>query len=682
MKTFLQVISRILLLDFIFLILMSVFRGIFLLYYGQGIDFSGLTFDILKVFYMGARYDLAVISYLNMPVIIAVIVLLFIGKNALFDKFLSAAKIYYTIFFGLVFVFLCIDFGFYSYFQNHLNILIYGLFEDDTKALISTLNENYNLFLIILGFAALFAICFFTSKKILRLKNKSVQSYQQRNSNKIALKVVISIVLVFLNFISARGSFGTFPLEVDMTGMAEVSKNTFLNKTAVNGFYTLQAAMAARNREKRRVDLAGEAGYKNDIRQAFADYLNKSKDDIPVIAPEDSLIVKIPFNKEIENVRPNVILIVMESFGSSLLKYNSKDFDLLGELKKHFDEDIVFYNFFPASDGTMVSLESIVTNLARRPGGTVLSQTEYAYKKYKFGAPAPYKAKGYETYFIYGGGAGWRNIDVFLENLGFDEVLGSGAMDSDYPRNQWGVYDEYLFDFVFKTLDKGSKQKFIGVLTTTNHPPFSLPKDYKNLPLNPPSALRDRTQDKELAQMRYAAYQYACRALGDFITKIKNSKYGENTIIAVTGDHSFWSLFEYSNAELEDKISVPFYLYIPKKLRPKKIDTTVFGSHLDIMPTLYSLSLSDVKVMAMGKNIFADSDNIAYNDSGFLADKKYAVQYSLLNKKAIYYIYDKGDISKPRLIKESQEQQGHKKLIRHYLPMIAISDYLIKNTGE
>ncbi|MDR2708455.1 MAG: sulfatase-like hydrolase/transferase, partial [Elusimicrobiota bacterium] len=544
MKKFLETLTKILLLNFIFLFLMALSRVAFCFYYGRGILSNDLTVDILKAFGMGARFDLSVLAYINLPVTITLIVLFFIGQKRYYDVFLMILKYYYTIIMGGVFVFLSIDFGFYSYFQNHLNVLAFGFLEDDTQALLSTFSQNYNLRLIIFCFILEFIIVYFISRKI--LKRREI-SYMFDRRLGIGGKIVIAVLVLAINALLARGSVGTFPLEVDMTGMAEVSKNPFINKVAVNGFYTLQAAMAARSKEKINLDFVEETGYGGNIRQAFADYLGKDISEIPFDDPQNSLEVVLPFDKTIESIRPNVIFIVMESLGSSLLKYDSPDFNLLGELRQHFQEDIVFYNFLPAGDGTMVSLEGIVTNLARRPGGIVLSQTQYAHKKSAFGAAVPYKQKGYETLFIYGGGTGWRNLDVFLENLGFDQVIGQAQMDENYPKNQWGVYDEYLFDYVFKVLTDDNKRKFIGVLSTTNHPPFTLPKDYKSLPLNPPAALRDRTLDKELAALRYEAYQYANRALANFIAKVKRSPYANNTIIVVTGDHSFWSLFENTN---------------------------------------------------------------------------------------------------------------------------------------
>ncbi len=661
---------KLLFLNLILLALMSLSRFIFFLYYGKGIDFSGLGIDILKAFYMGVRYDLAVLSYLNIPVVMVFIVLLFIAKS--FAKLLSALKYYYAFFIGTLFLLLCVDFGFYSYFQNHLNILVFGFFEDDTKALISTFYENYNLFLIIAGFISIYIIVFLLSKCFLQIDENS-----SKIKESIIFKIIFSILLAALTFMAARGSFGIFPLGVDN---AEVSSNIFINKVAINGVYTLQAAIEAKGKEKT-LGYIEITGYKNNVRQAFADFLNKDINDISAENPEKSLITHLPKNKNIEAVKPNVILIVMESFGTDLIKYNSSSFNVLGELQRHFDEDYVFYNFLPGHEGTIGSLEAVITNVARRPYSRYLSQSKYAYEKYNFSGPVPYRNNGYETIFMYGGNTGWRNVGSYMPNLGFDKIFGEGSMNKEYPRNQWGVYDEHLFDYIFKTLETDDDKKFIYVMTTSNHPPYSLPGTYKPLPLNTPEELRQYITGGDLADKRFSTYQYSNEMLGRFITRIKNSKYAENTIIAVTGDHNFWNVFYYSKERIFDSLSVPFYLYIPKKLRPADVNTSVFGSHMDIMPTLYNLSLSNTEYTAMGINLLSEgaSDNITFTDVGFVIDKNYVVDYNLKNKEASYYAWD---AQNDREIKKAVETEGHKMLVKRFLSSIAISDYLIKNCGE
>jgi hypothetical protein len=59
---------------------MSVLRFIFFKYYDKDISFDVFGLDILKAFFLGVRYDLAVLAYLNMPVTLAFSTLLFFNK--------------------------------------------------------------------------------------------------------------------------------------------------------------------------------------------------------------------------------------------------------------------------------------------------------------------------------------------------------------------------------------------------------------------------------------------------------------------------------------------------------------------------------------------------------------------------------------------------------------------------
>jgi hypothetical protein len=301
---------------------MSALRFIFFKYYGKGINFDGFGLDIVRAFFLGVRYDLAVLAYLNMPVTLAFVTLLFSNKEGFYDKISRYVAFYYTIAVGSLFVLLGIDFCYYSYFQNHLNIMVFGLFEDDTSALISTLAENYNMFLVIGSFILSYILTFVVSKFILKFKYKNISE----NKKKVSVsKILIAILMITVNFIAARGSFGIFPLGMDD---AQVSLNTFLNKVAINGVYTLQEAIEVKNKQKD-FDYAAKTGYKGNIRRAFADYLNLDINQIPE-QPEQSLINYTRRNEKIENIKPNVIFIMVESFGSGLIRYNSKIFNILG----------------------------------------------------------------------------------------------------------------------------------------------------------------------------------------------------------------------------------------------------------------------------------------------------------------------------------------------------------------
>jgi phosphoglycerol transferase MdoB-like AlkP superfamily enzyme len=658
--------GRVFLLNAAVLFMMSAFRLVFCLYYGNLAYLSSHTAYVVKAFFMGARYDLAVVAYINGLVSGTFTLVWLVRSESLFRRWQKLVRWYYFLTFSALFIILCIDFGFFSYFKNHLNILIFGLIEDNTRAVLLTLSTNYNLYLAGAGFAVLVGFIFFIVFRIMRLKGPQqlADAYQiiaHANARVSGWgKTGIIVALLSFNFLAARGSFGMFPLGV---ADAEISPDLFINKLCLNGVFTLQEAVEARTKASNDYDVTDLTGYKGNMPRAFADFLGKDAAALDAALPRN-LIRYTKLNPLLARNKPNVIVIMMEGFGTDLIHYNSPTFNIMGELKSHFDDDTVFENFLSGDVGTIGSLETVMTSLPMRALSKPITQSRYAFKDYPFGAAIPYHRAGYDR-------------------MGFYETAGSGAMPSSYERNQWGVYDEYLFDFVFHKLSDTSsgKSKFIFALSTSNHPPYSLPSNYKPLPLSvPPQLQKLVTGDAKLAQGRFATYQYACQKLGEFLTRLKKSEYAGNTIVAVTGDHNFWNVFDYGRERYLDMDSVPFYIYIPPSINHRGIDPGAFGSHIDIMPTLYNLSLSSAQYMAVGRDLLdASQTHVAYNGDGLVMNDKGAVRHSLENNADQCFVWHSTD---SRRLVESPCTAVHAGLVRYYKAAVSIADYLIKETGK
>jgi phosphoglycerol transferase MdoB-like AlkP superfamily enzyme len=666
-----ETIKKLIVLNGIFLILMSLYRSFFFVYFANFAELKGLYTYVLKAFLLGARYDLAIIAYINSLVTVTLLLVWGLKSTTAFNIWKTALKYYYTLMYSLIFLVLATDFGFYLYFKNHINILIFGILEDDTKALFSSIYQNYPVVKVSVGFAAFIAF-------INWIIRKTVDSIKSIALDTAVYGLPVRVIFVFCllagNFMAVRGSFRLFPLGVMD---AAISSNDFINKLSLTGVHTLQEALEARAKEGRQADFVKNMGYENNIEQAFADLLDVDKLKINKKEPEKSLVRKTEENKTAEKIRPNVVVLMCESFGTDLSKYNSKDFNVLGELKRHFDEDYLFLKFLSGDIGTIGSLETLLYDVPKRPESKAISQSKYGYDIQPSGAAFPFKRAGYETIVMYGGNANWRNMQSVIKNLGFDTIEGEGAMDPSYPRNQWGVYDGYLLEHIYKKLNNNDgKPKFICVMTTSNHPPYSLPPGYKTLPLNVPENLNKRiTGNRNLAMQRFATYQYANEMLGEFVTKIKQSELGKNTIIAITGDHNFWDVFDYTSKDALDHFSVPLYLYIPAGLKPKDFDPGTPGSHKDIMPTLYNLSLSGAQYVSIGNDMFnKQASHVGFNSVNMIISKEGAVMYGGPNTS--YYEWDTND---NRMLNAKQEQPYHKDMIKHYKAALAATDYLIKH---
>lgn len=53
------------------------------------------------------------------------------------------------------------------------------------------------------------------------------------------------------------------------------------------------------------------------------------------------------------HAKNHVYINIMESFGLNLVKFGTKKINLLGNLKKHFEQDIVFARFLSSANNTI-----------------------------------------------------------------------------------------------------------------------------------------------------------------------------------------------------------------------------------------------------------------------------------------------------------------------------------------
>ncbi|MGL4583499.1 MAG: LTA synthase family protein, partial [Flavobacterium sp.] len=226
----------------------------------------------------------------------------------------------------------------------------------------------------------------------------------------------------------------------------------------------------------------------------------------------------------------------------------------------------------------------------------------------------------------------------------FDHLEGNNDILEFNPEAEqfaWGVHDGYLFDYIFNTLKKeDGKPKFIFGLTISNHTPFEVPASFKTKPIKMPAEVKKSIRVKEdIAYANFYSHQYAASELARLIKMIKESPYGENTIIVASGDHNIRQVFEYTPEDGFMKRSVPILFYIPEKYKPAFFDANIMASHKDIFPTIFNLSLSNAKYIYSGDDLFDKNKKyrFAINDYDFMADSIGAI--AIENDKVYYYTW-------------------------------------------
>ncbi|MGJ0353168.1 sulfatase-like hydrolase/transferase [Aliarcobacter cryaerophilus] len=651
----LDILKKLFFVHIIFLFFMTIFRVVFFSYYSELDSFSNFSFDILKMLFLGFRIDLTVIGYIQVIPTLFIIALFYLNKDKFFKIFQNFLIYYLFIFYFIVTLLFLADFGFYSYFKDHLNILFFGLFEDDTVALLKTFWENYSVVPILSIFSIYLISLFFIIKKI----------FKENNENKkfiflLKFPFIFFLFLIVFNFFIIRGTFGMYPLG---KMIPNVSVNDYINKMSQNGVRAFITAYDVRNKfKKSKIDYIKETGFENNIVDAFKIHKKSSNID------EQNLLNNITYRtKKIDDEDYNVVVIMVESFGMPILKYQSEEFDIMGNLKKHFEEDVLFTNIISEGDGTIASLEALLLNIPYRPNSFPFSQSDYAQTSFTFSPAFLYNAKGYNTSFIYGGDSTWRDLGKFVKYQDYKTVEGKQDIFSSIKATKeeseyfhpWGIYDEYLYDHILNKLEISNGKEMILALSTNNHPPYNIPNGYKSKIVSYSEDLRNHIiGDFDLAIQRFKSYAYALDSVGIFLDKFKQSMFKENTIVVITADNNtIEGIMKYDDNPIFTSKNIPIYFYLPKELKNRlEIDTSIAGSQKDIFPTLYNLTLKDTKYLSIGNNLF-DKIHPHFGFNGSMI------------------VNNGSEVRKLNNLKETSEDE----LVNYYKASLAVTEYLIKN---
>tara|TARA_B100001971_G_scaffold215182_1_gene259221 strand:- start:165689 stop:167749 length:2061 start_codon:yes stop_codon:yes gene_type:complete len=603
------------------ILLFLIGRVVFTLYFApKGILLENIL-DVFYAFFMGWRYDSIIISYFGLPYILLNIIFSLFKSRQVYKYFNFISAIYFFLVTLCILTFIVCDLGFYSFFQDHLNILFFGLLEDDTSAIFASIWKNYPvIWLSIPIILFLLGIFFFIKRNF-----KSIAYNERGVFTPGAFKYLLLINGTFiLLFGGLRGGYSWYVLAPKYS---DFSKHQFINQIALNGFITFEKAVQLRmKRNKANFKMYKELGYKK-ISDAFRDYLNQ-----PINSDEpkeliEKLVRTTPENPELLENPPHVVMILAESFGGFWLKYQSETFDFLGPLQEHFNEDYLFRNFLSANNGTIGSLVSLQSTTPERPGQRYLSESQYMLTPLSSSINIPFSENGYETTFIYGGKLAWRDIGKYFKVQKYDHVIGENYLIeelklTDNYGTEWGMYDEYLFRYIKERISKATKPQFIFVLTTSNHPPFQYPSSFKVDEFQIPNELDQRiNRERELFSERFKAFKYANTVFADFISWFKGSELKDKVVFGLTGDHNFFGFLNYNESEKLTMHSVPFYLYLPERLRPESYDPEKLGSHEDIFATIYPRVLSNAKYTTFGVDLFSDEKSFALNSKIFASDE-------------------------------------------------------------
>ncbi len=565
---------------------------------------SGREEDLFRAFWVGSRFDLKVATIGLAPLFLSG--LLLAAFRGGFGKLRTVFLYYAAVLFFLLITFSIGNYYYYTTFGNYIDVFVFGLFDDDTGAVLTSVWSDYPVLAALLAVAVITFLMTYIVSRFLRQSE-----YWNIKPMHWSLFAVIVVITVFTYAALARGSLSTLPLK---RYHASVSDYDVLNKITPNAFVALEWARADYNKQ---------ATFEPVTEEQVVTQMQK-------VLHQPTPEYTTPENAYLAEHKPHVVMALMEGFGTNvLMEDDAKANDLLGSLRPAFNEDFVFKRFLA---GTTATIDTMAMMLFHSNSPNI-SRSSAQKVKLESSAVLPYKQAGYEVVYITAGNAMWRNLANYLPLQGFDRIVDENTLMREYPESAayygtWGVPDEFAFQYAEKLMEESDKPLMIYLLTVTNHSPFMVPVNYQPKPVQPGERLNTLLGPMvEHGAALLGAYQYANNALGNFIASVKSSTLKERTIIAATGDHRMRYLEANKPDELAISYSVPFYLYVPEVIlnhTDHRYDAQRIGSHKDIFPTLYHYSLSDEDYISLGgKNLLSAGsiDNFGYNNGRVISEK-------------------------------------------------------------
>lgn len=203
------------------LILLMLARIVFFFYYRN--DDLGFWSDFAPAMVMGVRVDAKWLALMLLPAWICVILSYWKAFFWRLACVLAGIGLFVAALLTVV------NFGFYGFYGTPISPIVFGFLQDDTKAIIITIMEDWPVLTYLLCLAGLVGLPFACAK---------LAGGRERRMGRGA-HAVLSIVSIVVMAVVIRGSLGTFPLRIQSYS---VSKNAFINATVPNGMAAFHEA--------------------------------------------------------------------------------------------------------------------------------------------------------------------------------------------------------------------------------------------------------------------------------------------------------------------------------------------------------------------------------------------------------------------------------------------------------
>ena len=502
--------------------------------------------EVLNALWFGLQFDAVSIAYL---LGLFFVVLPFIKKG--WSKNLAVA--FYILMLGVMNLLNCVDAEFFKFTARRStdDLFEYAFLSDDIFNIGPNLLSHFWYLLVIFIFIMLVALWLFM--KLFKTENSNV---------KLWLKGLALIPTALVIVLAARGGLRPIPLTIIDAGMTEAPH---LNAVVLSTPFTILKTWG-----KPELD-----------RYEFP--ADETVDLNPIIKPDST-----EFTGRLKG--KNVVLIIMESFGTEYIKaLNGLDIGYTPFVDSLCSIGLVFEKGYANGHRSIEGIPAVVSSTptlmyepyttSRYAGNNINSLANLLGKK------------GYYSTFMHAGNKNSMNFESFAGQAGYD--LFYDRNDYPFPDEHydgfWGISDHYFLNHCVEKFTEFKKPFFSTIFTLSSHHPYSLPKQHQNkypkgtLPI-------------------HESLGYADEALRQFFESASKTEWFKNTLFVITADHT--SLSEHPQFQTKlGSLRIPIVFYAPS-------DSTISGrfqqvvQQADIMPTVLDLLGYDQPFFSLGVNAF------------------------------------------------------------------------------
>lgn len=534
-------------------------RVLFVYFNTDIIPIAGLE-ELLQLCFRGIRFDTTAILYLLSPFIVLSILPGKFTTTHFFQKIVRTTYFFGALIgMGLNFI----DFAYYRFNLARMNANFFEVIQNEHNktTLFFHFFNTYFYLIVLFVLLSLFWRQLYNRHKISRLESIFTPTY-------VVESLLFFFVIVALTVGGIRGDFKKSTRPIAPIHAMENLKNPQQADIVLNTPFTIIRTLGKmtfevpENYPKKTV-----RKYTNPIKQ----YPNKAEDTL----------------------RPNVVLIILESMGREYWGALNDDRAIpayesftpfLDSLAQH---SLRFPNFYANSRKSIHGMPAILAGIPSFE--TAYTSSPYATQQIE-SVVSIANSLGYDTSFFHGAPNGSMGFQGFAATLGFDHYYGKNEYGNDRDFDgYWGIWDEPFLQYMKSVLDIKKQPFFSTIFTVTSHEPYIIPDKYKgkfklgHLPM-------------------HQCVGYTDYALKRFFETAKTQAWFENTLFVFTADHGNQTHFDYYK-KIVNRFANPLMIFDPKgKWKGKNMQ---LAQHMDIYPTLVDLMHYDQPFRSWGQSLVA-----------------------------------------------------------------------------